>query len=197
MQHTIARISRPMQWCLDGFIAFLLAVLVCDVLLGVVSRYVFGAQVEWTEELACYLLIWIGIVGAAAAFAKKKHLGLDALVTMFPESSRRRAAIISDAVCLFFTAFVFLYGGIMLTIQEFNIGSISPALQLPKGFVFLALPISGTFMAVFQIESLLQSLSGTSPHMDRFETIPASSQEGSPEGQGGVSHNLAQQGGPQ
>ena len=160
MQRTILGISHHMQWCLDGIIAFLLAVLVCDVLLGVVSRYAFGAQVEWTEELACYLLIWIGITGAAAAFAKKKHLGLDALVTVFPESSRRKAAIISDTVCLLFTAIVFLYGGIMLTIQAFHIGRISPALQLPDGFVFLALPVAGTFMAVFQIESLLQSFYG-------------------------------------
>ena len=162
MQRTITWVSRQMQWCLDGFIALLLAILVCDVLLGVVSRYVFGAQVEWTEELACYLLIWTGITGAAAAFAKKKHLGLDALVTLFPESSRRKAATVSDTVCLLFTAIVFLYGGIMLTIQEFTIGSISPALQLPRGFVYLALPVAGFFMAVFQIESLFQSPSGSS-----------------------------------
>jgi len=165
------QISRQMQWYLDGFIAFLLAVLVCNVLLGVVSRYVFGAQVEWTEELACYLLIWIGITGAAAAFAKKKHLGLDALVTVFPESSRRKAAIISDTVCLVFTSIVFLYGGVVLTMQAFHIGRISPALQLPDGFVFLALPVAGVFMAVFQIESLLQSLYGNPDPTDSPEQI--------------------------
>ncbi|HMS67214.1 MAG TPA: TRAP transporter small permease subunit, partial [Saprospiraceae bacterium] len=30
-----------------------------DVLYGVVTRYVFGAQASWTEELARFLLIWI------------------------------------------------------------------------------------------------------------------------------------------
>jgi len=160
MQQTITGISRRIQWFLDGFIALLLAVLICNVLLGVVSRFVFKAQVEWTYELACYLLIWIGIVGAAAAFAKKKHLGLDALVTFFPEASRRKAAIISDTVCLLFTAIVFIYGGIIVTIQAFQIYRISPALQLPDGYVFLALPVAGFLMAVFQIESLIQSLYG-------------------------------------
>ena len=180
MQQTITRVSRQMQWCLDGIIAFLLAVLVCDVLLGVVSRYVFGAQVEWTEEFACYLLIWIGITGAAAAFAKKKHLGLDALVTIFPESARRKAAIISDTVCLLFTFIVFLYGGIMLTIQAFHIGRISPALQLPDGFIFLALPVAGAFMAVFQIESLLQSFYSNSAPSDSPESITNLSSQGEP-----------------
>jgi TRAP-type C4-dicarboxylate transport system permease small subunit len=120
----------------------------------------FGAQVEWTEELARYLLVWVGIVGAAAAFARKKHLGLDILVLFFPESSRRKTAIIADIVCLFFTFTVFLYGGTLLTIQAFEIYHILPALRIPYGFVFLALPVAGVFMAVFQFESLLRALYG-------------------------------------
>ena len=36
-----------------------MAVLVLDVLLGVVSRYIVGKQVSWTEELACLLLVWL------------------------------------------------------------------------------------------------------------------------------------------
>jgi len=149
-----------MLWLLECFLAFLLAVLVCDVLLGVVSRYGFGAQVKWTEELARYLLVWIGIVGAAAAFARKKHLGLDILVMFFPESSRRKTAVIAHSVCLFFTLVVFLYGGTILTIQAFEINHILPALQMPYGFVFLALPVAGVFMLVFQTESLLRALYG-------------------------------------
>jgi len=145
---------------LEGFLAFLLAILVCDVLLGVVSRYVFGAQIKWTEELARYLLVWIGIVGAAAAFARKKHLGLDVLVMFFPESSRRKTTIIADIVCLLFTFAVFLYGGTILTFQAFEINHILPALQIPYGFVFLVLPVAGFFMTMFQIESLLSALYG-------------------------------------
>ena len=149
-----------MLWLLEGFLAFLLAILVCDVLLGVVSRYVFGAQVEWTEELARYLLVWIGITGAAAAFARKKHLGLDVLVLFFPGSSRRKTTVISDIVCLFFTFVVFLYGGTILTIQAFAVNHILPALQIPYGFVFLALPVASVFMMVFQMESLLRAVYG-------------------------------------
>ena len=163
MRRAITWTSQKMQRILDGFLALLLAVLICDVLLGVVSRYVFGAQVEWTEELACYLLVWTGIVGAAAAFAKKKHLGLDVLIITFPESSQRKAAIISNTVCLLFTFIVFLYGGMMITIQAFTIGRILPAMQLPDGYVFLTLPVAGVFMAVFQTESLLHSLQKQTP----------------------------------
>ena len=160
MQRTITWISRRMLGLLEGVIALLLAVLICDVLLGVVSRYMFGAQVEWTEELARYLLVWVGIIGSAAAFARKQHLGLDILVMLFPESSRRKSTIIAESVCLFFTFTIFLYGGTILTWQMFEIGHILPALRIPYGYVFLALPVAGIFMAVFQMESLLRAVYG-------------------------------------
>lgn len=160
LKRTLSRTSRPMRRLLDVFLAGLLGVMILDVLLGVGSRYLYGAQVEWTEELACYLLIWVGLVGAAAAFAKKTHLGLDVLVSHFAEPARRKARLISCGVCLFFTLLVFVIGGLALTIQAFQINRISPALRLPDGFLYLALPVSGVFMLVFQLEELLDTLLG-------------------------------------
>lgn len=156
----IRRLSSGMLKLLESVLAVLFAALIVDVLLGVVTRYCLGSQVEWTEELACYLLIWMGLVGAAAAFAKKSHLGLDVLVSFFPDSSRRRTEIVSCLVCLAFTLIVFLYGGSLLTLHAFRINRISPSLQLPDGFIFLSLPVSGVFMLVFQLELLLKAIRG-------------------------------------
>jgi TRAP-type C4-dicarboxylate transport system permease small subunit len=176
MQRLLVWFSRRMQRLLETILVVLFAVLVFDVLLGVISRRGLGAQVEWTEELARYLLIWIGIAGAAMAFARNQHLGLDVLVMFFPVSSRRKAAIVSDAVCLFFTSAVFLYGGTMLTVRAFEIGRISPALQLPDGYIFLVLPVAGTFMAIFQFEALFQTLYGNPNSTDVPEHVPAPTQ---------------------
>ena len=57
-----------------------MALLVLDVLLGVVSRYVVGKQVSWTEELACLLLVWSSFFGIALAFNSRSHLGIDLIV---------------------------------------------------------------------------------------------------------------------
>ena len=159
MRSLLTQTSRRMLKVLDVFLAVLLGMMILDVLLGVTSRYVFGSQVEWTEELACYLLVWIGLTGAAAAFARKSHLVLDVLVTHFSESARRKAMLISCVTCLAFTILVFLIGGIGLTIHAFQVNRILPALRISDGFVFLALPVSGVFMLVFQLEELLSLLS--------------------------------------
>ena len=59
-----------------------MALLVLDVLLGVVSRYVMGSQVPWTEELAGLLLVWSSFFGIALAFNSRAHLGIDLIVNM-------------------------------------------------------------------------------------------------------------------
>ena len=50
---------------LEGLLVFLMAFLVVDVLWQVVSRYVLVSPSSVTDELAGYLLIWVGLLGAA------------------------------------------------------------------------------------------------------------------------------------
>jgi TRAP-type C4-dicarboxylate transport system permease small subunit len=147
--------SPPIRAFLDTVLAVLAGTLVVDVLLGVVSRYFWGAQIEWSEELACYLLIWIGLLGAAGAFARNAHLGLDILVTSLAPNTKIKARWVSGCICLAFTILVFLFGGGGVVLQAFATNRISPALQLPDGFVFLSLPVSGAFMFYFQLANLI------------------------------------------
>ncbi|MDH3247194.1 MAG: TRAP transporter small permease subunit, partial [Saprospiraceae bacterium] len=59
---------------LEHILVALMAINTLDVLWGVFTRYVMGAQASWSEELARFLLIWIGILGAAWASGKNMHL---------------------------------------------------------------------------------------------------------------------------
>lgn len=54
-------IDRSLEYVLMA----LLSVLVIDVLWQVASRYVLTAPSSMTDELAGYLLIWVGLLGAA------------------------------------------------------------------------------------------------------------------------------------
>lgn len=159
MQTTLTTVSRRLQRLLDLFLAILLGTIILDVLLGVFSRYLFGSQVEWTEELARCLLVWVGLTGAAAGFARHAHLGLDVVVSHFAPPAQHRARLVSCFACLAFTILVLEVGGVGLTIQAFHVYRVLPALQICDGFVFLSLPVAGVFMLVFQIEELLNLLS--------------------------------------
>ena len=59
---------------LELSLIFLMAFLVVDVLWQVLSRYILVSPSSVTDELAGYLLIWVGLLGAATAPVLRKLL---------------------------------------------------------------------------------------------------------------------------
>ena len=136
-----------------------MAVLVVDVLWGVFSRYVLGGQTRWTEELAVYLLVWISLLGAALTFREKGHLGVDYFVGKLEPSVRRLSAIFVEVIVFAFSAFALVHGGWNLVIKTFASGQVLPALNLPMGYVYSVVPISGVVFCIFAFEHLMAYLS--------------------------------------
>ena len=135
-----------------------MVLLVLDVLLGVVSRYVVGKQVSWTEELACLLLVWSSFFGIALAFNSRSHLGIDLIVNMMADTPRKTAATIAHLVTIVFTVVAFLYGGCFLLHKAmFVTRNVMPALQIPDD---LPIPVSGLFILYFEICNYAEDVLG-------------------------------------
>ena len=73
------KITKLLDVVLKNTLIVLMAGLVFAVSWQVVSRYIFTSPSSWTEEVARFLLIWVGVLGAAYAFRTGVHLGLDVL----------------------------------------------------------------------------------------------------------------------
>lgn len=146
------KIDNLVGWVL----AILLAVMVFDVLWGVFTRYITGEQSSWTEELARFLLIWIGILGAAFATGKNIHISIDLLKDYLSDKVNRKTDILITAVIVLFTIAIFLIGGIRYVFISFKLGQTSPALGLPMGLVYSIFPISGLLIIYYRIHNLLK-----------------------------------------
>ncbi len=130
--------------------------LVVDVLWGVASRYLLGAQSSWTEELARVLLIWVVLLGSAFAFGEKAHLGVDYLVEKFDSFSKMMVAITVNLIVLIFSVIVFLIGGMEAVLETFNSEQTMMAIGISKGYVYMVVPISGVFFVIFCLEAIVQ-----------------------------------------
>ena len=138
-----------------------MALLVLDVLLGVVSRYIVGRQVSWTEELACLLLVWSSFFGIALAFDSRAHLGIDLIVNMMADAPRKTAATLAHLVTIAFTVTAFLYGGCFLLHKAmFVTRNVMPALQIPDAVMYLPIPVSGLFILYFEICNYAEDVLG-------------------------------------
>ena len=144
---------------LDNCVIGLTAILVVDVLWQVCSRYVFSSPSSWTEELATFLLIWVGLLGAAVAFREHAHLGIEYLPARMSPRIRCAVEVLALASTALFCVLVLVYGGATHVIRTVSLLQTSPALGLPMGYVYLALPVGGFFMTVYSLQFLTARLS--------------------------------------
>jgi TRAP-type C4-dicarboxylate transport system permease small subunit len=138
-------VDHALEWLLVALTSFM----VVNVLWQVASRFLLNNPSSFTEEVARYLLVWVGLLGAAYAVGKRIHLAIDLLPSKL---EGRRSAVLElfIEICIFaFSALVLVGGGSGLVWLTLDLGQTSAALQVPLGLVYLALPLSGLLMMYY------------------------------------------------
>lgn len=140
---------------LGMFLGLLMAAIVVDVSWQVFTRFILNNPSSYTEELARFLLIWIGLLGSAYAYRKKAHLGLDILSQKLEGAAARRLDIFISVICLCFAAVLMIYGGLKLMLLTLDLNQISAALQIKIGYVYSVLPLSGALIVLFSLDRII------------------------------------------
>ena len=175
---TLLLIKKALDKALELLVIVVVAVLVLDVLWQVFTRYILEHPSSWTEELATFLLIWVSLLGAAVALNRGAHLGIDYFVGKLPPKTRVRTEVFVFACIALFSVLVMVIGGTRLVARTFELKQISPALKLPWGYVYLAVPISGFFLALYAILALGERIYElTSGRIDRKLHVSESASE--------------------
>ena len=139
-------------------ISVLMALMVGNVLWQVFTRFVIGRPSSFTEELARYLMIWVGMLGAAYAAGRKSHLALDLLSGHLEGARKRVSEIFIQSCVLLFALAVMLGGGGRLVWIQLSLGQKSAALQWKLGYVYLALPLAGAIIVIYSLMALADAL---------------------------------------
>lgn len=157
---------------IDKILAWIVIVLmgaaVLNVVWQVITRWVLQDPSSYTEELARYLLIWIGLLGAAYAAGQNLHLAIDILPMKLAGAARHRLEIVIQVIVFLFALGVMVIGGLRLATLTLRFGQISAALGLPLGYVYMAIPLSGALIMFY-------SASDTIAHWRALRTGSAAS----------------------
>ena len=141
-----------------GFLILLMAVMVLDVTWQVFTRFILRNPSGFTEELAGFLLIWIGLFGAGYAYRVKAHLGIDVLTAKLPGRKKKISEILVASVVFLFAFFVPLIGGWRLVELTFKLKQISAVMGIPMGYVYLVLPLTGLLFMYYSVYFILEAL---------------------------------------
>jgi TRAP-type C4-dicarboxylate transport system permease small subunit len=146
--------DRLLSW----MVILAMAALTADVLWGVFSRYILGAQSLWTDELATTLMIWASMLGAALVYGERGHLGVDYFVGKLDPAAQNLVTIAVHVLVFAFAAGVMVYGGAVMVERTLDAGQVLPALGWKKGYTYLSVPICGAFLLFYALEGMLETL---------------------------------------
>jgi TRAP-type C4-dicarboxylate transport system permease small subunit len=145
---------------LGATICLLMAVMVFNVLWQVFTRFVLRQPSSFTEEAARYLMIWVGLLGAAYATGRKSHLALDLLTAHLHGARKRASDLFIHSAVLLFALTVMVGGGGRLVWIQLTLGQQSAALQWKLGYVYLAVPLAGAIIVFYSVVALLEAARG-------------------------------------
>jgi TRAP-type C4-dicarboxylate transport system permease small subunit len=147
--------EKMVKW-LEKTLALLMALLVLDVIWQVITRFLLNNPSSFTDELARFLLIWLGLLGAALVSGHKMHLAIDLLSDRIRSPQiQKYLAIFIDAVVVIASLSIMVFGGSKLVYTIWSLGQTSTALQLPLSVVYTIIPISGLLIIYFAIDDIL------------------------------------------
>lgn len=94
-------------------VAVMIALVVC-VVWQVFSRYVLNQPSTLTDELARFLMIWVGLLGAAYTVGAQRHLAIDLLAMTLPPRRQALLSVIINLLIFIFAGSVIVTGGVKL-----------------------------------------------------------------------------------
>lgn len=102
--------SERLSWVTDRVCAALLLILVLDVWLGVLVRYVIPLPITFTEEAARYLMIWTALLAVSSGISRREHIGVQILFEALPLTVRKILLAVLDLLAFCFFLLLVVYG---------------------------------------------------------------------------------------
>lgn len=121
---------------LFGSITVMLIVTAIEVL----DAKVLHANLMWTTEVNCIMLVWCILSGASVAAGTRSHLGVEFLVRKMPKKIAKWVVLFTDLICIFVSGYV-VASGITLVSMQIRLGSVYSITRWPTAVGELAVPV--------------------------------------------------------
>lgn len=148
-------VRKKVDKILSYLLIAIMSVMVLNVLWQVFTRFVIGTPSSFTDELARYLMIWVGILGAAYAAGKDMHIAINVLTQKFNKETQQKLAAIVKIMVILFALTAMVIGGSRLVYVTYVLNQLSPALQIPLAYVYLVIPLSGLVIIYYKIMDII------------------------------------------
>lgn len=124
--------------------AIFMASIVVLVFTGAVMRYL-GTPINWSNDLAQAMFVWIVFLGASIATREERHIGVSLFLDMMPPFWQRVATVFGNCIVIMFLAFVVFFG---IKVSVLNVNRQLTSIALSYSFVTIAASVGALSMVL-------------------------------------------------
>lgn len=158
---TIRKILRGYDIIEKWFLIVLTAVMVVIIFAQVVTRYVFGSALYWSEELGKFIFVWISWIGVSAGMIYNEHIQVrlvhEALNKKGLIKTREGLDILKDVLWFFTSLFVAWYG-VQIVQMQIGLGVYAASTGLPMWIAYLCVPISAVIVCIRLVLDIIANI---------------------------------------
>jgi len=133
----------------ENVLSFLLVAMTLLVFMEVVLRFGFNTGIHWAQEVTLHTSAWFVLFGMSYGVKVGAHIGVDAVVRLLPQETKRLVSIIATLLCLAYCGLI-IYGAWVYLGKIYTIGLAMEDTPTPS--IFMALIPQEALWDVFKID---------------------------------------------
>lgn len=140
-------LKKPIEFLAGSLMLIIASV----VFLQVVSRYLFEYPLMWPEELAKYLFVWAGLLGAALASRRGLHFSVDSLVNRFSAKWQISIRIFINVTLSIFVLIIAIKGfRLSMAVKD----QTSAGMEISMVWPYLSVPAAFSLMFIYSLSDI-------------------------------------------
>jgi len=128
----------------------LMVVMTVSMFFQIITRYLFGTGLAWTEELARFSNVWLIFLGAAVLASLNEHINVTILDAFLKGTALKLLLLFRDLVFIAYSMLIVTVGVKTLAIVS---SQTSPNMLLPMNYIYVAIPVGGIFIIIYLISN--------------------------------------------
>jgi TRAP-type C4-dicarboxylate transport system permease small subunit len=151
----MTKLVRAVERVADALLIFLFLLIFTLVLVQIVCRYVLNSPLVWSEELARFAFMWLGMLAWSLGSRRRSHIAVTFFADLLPAGARLALAVAVQASIVLFCALLVWHG---VTLAQRNAGL--PAVTMPVSFalVYAIVPVGAATMILYAIAAICDLL---------------------------------------
>lgn len=148
----ILTIKKVLDKLIEYFLALLMVGIVVSVFWQVFTRFILNDPSSWTEEVARFMMIWVGFLGAAVGLRYGMHMSIVFVINKIKNKIGRKAIDVLIIVLIMCIGIVMLFYGYKYMVTGKD--RVSMALQINMAYIYAVVPLSGLLTVLNSLESI-------------------------------------------